>query len=70
MDKILYSYWDIWYCSCEGRNVHCSARTPIDWEKYQVEDALYNIRGGMGDDLSEIISVEEGGSENYSYDFT
>lgn len=62
-----YKYWEIWFTSCEGNKRHTIARTPIDWDDHQVRDRI--PIGGCGDDVAEIISIEETGDEDYSWDF-
>lgn len=62
-----YKYWKIEYISCEGNEVWTIARTPIDWEEYQVHDRI--PIGGCGDDVAEITSIDETNNENYLFDF-
>ena len=63
-----YSYWEIWYVSCESNDRHITARTPADWESYDVRERI--PMGGCGDDVAEITSVEQTWDEDYSWDFT
>jgi len=63
-----YSYWEIWYISCEGNERWTTARAPIDWEEWQVRDRI--PRGGCGDDVSEVTSVHSTYDDDYSWDFT
>jgi len=54
--------------SCEGNERHTIARAPADWERWQVEDRI--PRGGCGDDVAEVTSVEETYDDDYGEDFT
>jgi hypothetical protein len=63
-----YSYWEIWYVSCEGNDRHTVARAPAHWERWKVEHRI--PRGGCGDDVAEITSVEETYDDDYGWDFT
>jgi hypothetical protein len=65
-----FSYWKIEYTSCQGNYRWTIAKSSIDWDKLQVEDALNDVRGGYDDAIAEIISVEETDDTNYTYDFT
>jgi hypothetical protein len=67
MDEIEYKYWEILFISCESNNRRMIARTPIDWDKYQVIDRI--TIGGCGDDVAEIVDVFEANDRNYSLDF-
>lgn len=63
-----YSYWEIWYISCESNRRWTIARAPADWEEWQVRDRI--PLGGCGDDVAEITSVESTWNEDYGWDFT
>jgi len=63
-----YSYWEIWYVSCESNKRWTIARAPADWESCDVRDKI--PRGGCGDDVAEITSVEQTWDDNYGWDFT
>ena len=52
MGEIEYAFWGIQYKSCEGNDRWTVARTPIDWEEYDVRDRI--PMGGCGDDVAEI----------------
>ena len=67
MEEIEYAYWEIQYRSCEGNNRWTIARTPIDWEEYDVKDRI--PMGGCGDDVAEITGVFESSNKDYSWDF-
>lgn len=65
-------YWEIRYINCESNERWTIARSPIDWDKYQVIDSI--SIGGCGDDVAEILDVIEventcGLSENCTWDF-
>lgn len=62
-----YSYWEIWYVSCEGNERWTTARAPFDWDSYDVESAI--SMGGCGDDPARITSVEEICECDFSWDF-
>ena len=68
-EKIEYGYWIMWFISCEGNRRWTTIRTPIDWEEYQVRERI--PMGGCGDDIAEIISIEEdyNPDSNYGFDF-
>lgn len=63
-----YNYWKITYISCEGNERWFVAKTPLDWERWQVEDRIQ--MGGCGDEPAEIISIDETMSDDYAYDYT
>lgn len=67
MEEIEYNYWEIQYKSCEGNDRWAVARTPIDWEEYDVIDRI--PMGGCGDDVAEIKDVFETSNTNYGWDF-
>jgi hypothetical protein len=52
-----YSYWNVWYLSCEGNRRWTTARTPDTWSEDEVESAF--PLGGMGDEPAQLISIEE-----------
>jgi hypothetical protein len=62
-----YSYWEIHYKSCEGNDRWTIARTPPNWNEYDVKDRI--SMGGCGDDPSEIREVFETNDSNYTLDF-
>lgn len=62
-----YSYWEIWYVSCEGNERWTTARAPFDWDSYDVESAI--SMGGCGDEPARITSVEEICECDFSWDF-
>ena len=64
------SYWHVDYISCEGNERWTIARTPIDWEEWQVLDRIHNMRGSCGDDPAEIVSVFQTNDDEWSWDFT
>ena len=66
-----YSYWDVYYISCEGNERHGVARTTVDFDAYEVESKIQ--LGGVGDDVAKIISIDHGHyheHDNYSWDFS
>jgi hypothetical protein len=67
MENIEYYFWEIQYKSCEGNDRWVVARTPIDWEEYDVRDRI--SMGGSGDDVAEIKDVFETSNTDYSWDF-
>lgn len=52
-----YKYWIVSYVSCEGNKRHTVAKTPSSWDENQVQYVI--PIGGCGDDIAEIISIEE-----------
>lgn len=63
-----YEFWKVEYNSCEGNYRWAIARTPADWEQWQVEQAV--PIGGMGDDVAELIGVIPTiKNEDYLWDF-
>jgi hypothetical protein len=58
-----YKYWTVEYITCEGRNSHAIARSPDDWTIDMVKCAI--PLGGIGDDVAEVISVEETNGDDY-----
>lgn len=70
-DETMYKFWEVWFISCEGNKRVTTARSPIDWDEYEVRN---NIQmGGCGDDISEITSIEETGissDDEYGLDLT
>jgi hypothetical protein len=38
MENYEYAFWEINYKSCEGNDRWTVARTPNDWEEYDVRD--------------------------------
>lgn len=66
-----YSYWDVYYISCEGNERHGVARTTTDFDAYEVQSRIQ--LGGVGDDVAEIISIDPGhsfGHDSFSWDFS
>lgn len=59
-------YWHVEYTSCESNYRWTVVKTPDEWEEYEVQDAV--MRGAsMGDDPSEILSIEETFENQYDY---
>lgn len=54
-----YSYWVVNYISCEGNERWGHYRCPASWTQYDVEVRAQASCGGCGDDMAEIVSVEE-----------
>lgn len=63
-----FSYWEVRYISCEGNDRWSIARTPIDWNSYDVRSSIQ--LGGCGDDVSEILEIEMTFPGDYSWDFS
>ncbi len=66
-ETIEYAYWEIRYTSCEGNDRWTVARTPIDWNEYEVKSRI--PMGGCGDDVASIKEVIEANDTDYSWDF-
>lgn len=64
-----FSYWEINYISCEGNKRWTIARTPSDWDEYEVGERI-SMRGSIGDDPAEITSIHQTWDDDYSWDFT
>ena len=62
-----YNYWEIEYKSCEGNSRWTIARTPIDWEEWEVRERI--PMGGCGDDVAEVRDVFQTSSTDWSWDF-
>lgn len=62
-----YNYWEIHYISCESEKRWTVARTPMEWDEYDVRSNI--ATGGCGDDPAKITEVFESNSEDYSWDF-
>jgi hypothetical protein len=62
-----YAYWEINYVTCEGNRRWAIARTPFEWDKYDVEGRIR--LGGCGDDPAEIDEVFEVSETDYGWDF-
>lgn len=55
-----FSYWQVWYKTCEENIVWDTAKAPIDYSETQVIDYLNNnCVGGCGSDPAEFINAEE-----------
>jgi hypothetical protein len=67
MEEIEYAFWEIQYESCEGNDRWTVARTPIDWEEYDVRNRI--PMGGCGDDVAEVKDVFETSNTAYGWDF-
>lgn len=65
--EIEYQYWEINFISCEGNKRWSVARTPIDWDVDQLESKI--SIGGCGDDVAEIISIDETNEKDFGWDF-
>lgn len=65
--EVEYNYWEINYISCESNERWVVARTPIDWEEYDVRDRI--PMGGCGDDVADIREVFETSNTDYGWDF-
>lgn len=63
-----YSYWEIWFTSCEGNKRWTVARAPYDWSDWEVRDRVR--LGGCGDDPAEVLDVFETTNEDYGWDFS
>ena len=61
----IYTYWEIWYTSCESNRRWTVARAPIGWDEYQVRERI--PMGGCGDDVAEVISVDQVGRTDSDY---
>lgn len=63
----MYQYWLLRYISCEGNNRWTIIRS-LDLHK---DDIITMIPlGGCGDDISDILSIDETSDNNYSIDLT
>lgn len=65
--EIEYNFWEIQYVSCESNERWTIARTPIDWEEYDVRERI--PIGGCGDDVAYVKDVFETSNTDYSWDF-
>jgi hypothetical protein len=65
MGTMEYSYWEVKFISCEGNERWTIARTPSDWEEWQLWEVI-NL-GGCGDDPAEIISIEESQNNDWCW---
>jgi len=65
-----YAYWYIEYISCEGNERWTIAKTPSDWDEWQVRDRISSMSGSIGDDPAEVTQVYQTGDEDYSWDFS
>lgn len=64
-----YTYWIVYYTSCEGNDRWTIVRTPDTWDRDNVISAI--PIGGCGDDIAEIVSVDETGDFlDYRIDLT
>ena len=63
-----YSYWEINFTSCEGNKRWVIARTPIDWDEWDVRNRIRT--GGCGDDPAEIGDISQTWDDDYGWDFT
>ncbi len=61
-------YFIVGYISCEGNDRWFVAKTPLAWETEDLRDNL--VLGGVGDDIAEIVSIEETYEQDYTQDFT
>jgi hypothetical protein len=57
-----YRYWEVWYISCESNKRYSIYKTDSDCSASDVRDNL--TIGGIGDDIAEIISIEETGFDD------
>jgi hypothetical protein len=67
MEEQEYSYWEINYITCESNRGWTIARTPIDWDEYDLRSRIQ--LGGCGDDPATIEEIFESSDTNYSWDF-
>jgi hypothetical protein len=68
MEEKEYCYWEVNYISCESNERWGIAKTPKDWDNYDVMSRIH--RGGCGDDIAEIIDVvETTPDDNCHWDF-
>lgn len=63
-----YSYWEVWFISCESNRRWTIVRTPSDWTEWDVRNRIPN--GGCDDDPAEILSISETQDEDFCWDFT
>jgi hypothetical protein len=64
---MIYRYWEMTYISCESNTRYTHIRTPDTWDQYDVRSAV--PMGGCGDDIAEIVDIEESIYDDYTYDF-
>jgi hypothetical protein len=65
-----FTYWYIEYISCEGNERWTIARTPSDWDDWQVRDRISSMRGSIGDDPAEVREIFTTYDNDFSWDFT
>lgn len=65
-----YSFWMVWYMSCEGNRRWHMVRTPDDWDAERVRSRAEENLGGMGDEPAEILEIEEGFDDDTWIDYT
>jgi hypothetical protein len=63
-----YRYWEIHFMSCEGNKRWTIARSPSDWEEYDVR--YYVTMGGCGDDVAELKEIFETNNNDYQWDYS
>lgn len=61
-----YNYWYITFISCESNERWTIARTPSEWEEWEVRSAI--TTGGCGDDPADILSITETSDDDYCWD--
>lgn len=67
VEETKYKFWLIQYKSCEGNHIWTVARSPINWEEYEVRDRI--SMGGCGDDVAEIKDIVTTSNTDYIWDF-
>lgn len=59
-------FWKVEYISCEGNYRWATARSPIEWEEYDVKKSI--PMGSMGDEVSEVIEVTPSLDDDFFWD--
>ncbi len=65
-----YSFWMVWFRTCEGNKRWHMVRTPNDWDVDMVMERAKQDLGGIGDDPAEILEIEYGYDDDIYTDYT
>ncbi len=66
-----YSFWMVWGNTFEGNHRWHMVRTPFGWDELKVRELAESyLRGGVGDDYTQITDIEYGYDNGIWDDYT